>query len=114
MTAVASLPHWDLTDVWPSPSSPQFAAAQEHAGAAVTRLDVLYDERGVGTVAPHPPSAEEVADVEEVLTTTNEVLRQLQRVGTYLLAHVATDATDAVAQTMLSRLQLDQARVNAL
>ncbi len=112
MTAV--LPRWDVSDVFASPSSPAFAAAQEEAAASVTRLGALYDEVGVGTVEPHEPAADEVAAFERVLAATNDTLRQLQRLNTYLLAHVATDARDDVAQGLVSRLQQDQARVNAL
>ena len=108
------LPRWDVSDLWPSPSSREFASAHEEASAAVTRLAALYDEVGVGTVDPHPPTAGEVAAFDRVLAATNDVLRQLDRVDTYLLAYIATDSRNDRAQAMDSRLQQDSAKVNAL
>jgi len=108
------LPRWDVSDLWPSPSSREFASAHEEASAAVARLAALYDDVGVGTVDPHPPSADEVAAFERVLTATNAVLRQLARIETYLLSYISTDSRNNSAQAMGSRIQQDWARVNAL
>src|SRR5262245_40931234 len=108
------VPRWDVSDLWPSPASREFAVAHEEASADVTRLSALYDEAGVGSVEPHAPSAAEVADFERVLAATNATMRELARVSTYLLAHVATDSRDDVAQAMASRLDHDTARLSSL
>ena len=50
------LPRWDVTDVFPSLQSRELTAAREQLGADIVRLVNLYDEHGVGEVAPHSPS----------------------------------------------------------
>src|SRR5688572_24433612 len=108
------LPRWDVSDLWSSPRSAAYAAAREAAAADVTRLAALYDDLGVGTIAPHAPDPDEVAGFERVLAATNEVLGQLQRLSAYVTAYTAVDATDQVAQAEASSLQVDAARVAAL
>jgi oligoendopeptidase F len=108
------LPRWDVTDVFPSPDSREYAAADEAVGASVARLGALFDQHGIGTVEPHAPTPDELVALEEVLAATNDVLDQLRVLGSYLLAFVSTDAGDDLAQGMLSRLQPHNAQLGAL
>ena len=75
MTDTSTLPRWDPTALFPSLESREFAAAHEGLGADVARLVALYDEHGVGEVAAHAPTAEEVAAFEAVIDATNAVER---------------------------------------
>lgn len=107
-------PRWDVTDVFPSLSSPAFAFAHEALDADVGRLVALYDELGIGAVVPGPPSAADRAALDQVLTATNAAMSAHQRLRVYATAHLATDSRDAVAQAVASQLQRAEATLRQL
>ncbi|HVM63722.1 MAG TPA: M3 family oligoendopeptidase [Acidimicrobiales bacterium] len=110
----ATLPRWDISSVFPSLTSREFASAHEAFSAGVSRLQALYDERGVRSGPPRSPSAADVAAVEDVIAETNAVLEQARLLGAYLNAIVTTDARDDAAACVRSQLQAEQAPLDAL
>jgi pepF/M3 family oligoendopeptidase len=58
---------------------------------------------------PRPHSETDFAAAEEVLTATNTALDDLDALGAEVYAYVSTDATNASAQAMLSRLERHEA-----
>jgi oligoendopeptidase F len=100
-----ALPHWDMTSVYPSPGSREFASAQEALGASLARLVALYDRHGVRAGEPHPPSDAEIEALEEVLAATNDLQTETRTVTAYLHAFVTTDASDQVAARLTSQIQ---------
>jgi pepF/M3 family oligoendopeptidase len=108
-----ALPRWDLTTIYPSPTSRDFAAAHEALQADVARLQSLYDRHDVrGGDRPVDDAA--VGAVEEILTATNDVLDQSRTLNAFLYASVTADASDDVAQALTTRLQADLARLSTL
>ena len=103
MTAL-ELPRWDVSAYFPALDSREFAAAEEQAGADVARLVALYDRHDVrgGDKALDEAA---VAAFDEVVGATNEVHEQLQRLRTFVHAHLSTDSRDHAAQAAMSRLQ---------
>jgi oligoendopeptidase F len=110
----STLPRWDVSSVFPSLTSREFAAAHEALGAAVTRLRALYDEHDVRAGEQRAPSPADVAALEEVITETNAVLESVRLVNAYLHALVTTDARDDDAARSRSQLQAEQAPLDAL
>jgi len=110
----ALLPRWDVSDVFPGLGSRELADAHERVGADLTRLVALYDENGVGDVAPHAPSAEEIAAFEAVLSETNDVTTRYITLRAYAFSHVATDSRDAAGQALLSELMARSATLSQL
>ncbi|MEY2398357.1 MAG: hypothetical protein QOJ00_1531 [Actinomycetota bacterium] len=110
----AALPHWDLSDIYPSLSSREYAAAREAFGAGVVRLEALFGEHDVrgGDHLDVTPAAVEA--FEASLGGANEVLNELRRVNAYISSFVTTDARDDEAQAELSGLQQDAARLGKL
>jgi oligoendopeptidase F len=120
---VAALPRWDVTDVFTSIGSREYAAAREELGASLHRLTGLYDEhdvRGTDTddhdpaAAPIPATAANAKAVDDVIAATNGVLDQVRRLVAYLSSFVSTDARDDLAQGELSQLQAELATLQLL
>ena len=108
-----ALPRWDVTDVFPSLSSREFAAARESLGADIARLAALYDERDVrGGSEIDADKAAEIA--EEVLPATNDVLDAQRRLQAFVSSFVTTDARDEAAQRELASLQGSLAELSKL
>jgi oligoendopeptidase F len=109
-----ALPHWDLSDLYPSLASREYAAAREAFGAEVVRLEALYDEHDVRGGDPLEVDDKTVAAFEAAIEGTNGILNQLRTVNAYISSFVTTDARDDAAQAELSGLQKDQAQLGKL
>ena len=96
-----ALPRWDVSSYFPAVDSREFTDAEERFGADVGRLSALYERHDVRADS----TVTDPAAVDEVLTETNMVLAQLATLRAYLNAFVSTDATDALAQAAMSRLE---------
>ena len=112
---VATLPRWDVTDVFPSITSREYAAAREALGASLTRLAGLYDEHDVrGGGEPLPADDANARLVDDVIVATNGVLDDVRRLFAYLSSFVSTDARDDAAQGELSALQAELSALQLL
>jgi pepF/M3 family oligoendopeptidase len=110
----ATLPRWDISTVFPSLTSREFAAAHEALGASVVRLCALYDERGIAAGPARQPGTDDLAAVEEVVAETNAVLESVRLLNAYLNALVTTDAADDEAARLRSHVQAQQAPLDAM
>ncbi len=113
MTAT-DLPRWDLTDLFPTIGSREYAAAREELGADITRLTALYDEHDVRGGEGRLVDDEAVSAFEAVLDETNEVMERIRLLGSYLNSFVTTDARDDLAQGELSQLQAELSQIARL
>ena len=109
-----TLPHWDLSDLYPSLDSREYAAAREAFGAEVVRLEALYDDRDIRGGDPLDVTDDTVSAFEDAIEGANGVLNQLRTVNAYISSFVTTDARNDAAQAELSGLQRDQARLGKL
>src|SRR5690349_3507238 len=109
-----ALPHWDLSDLYPSLESREYAAAREVFGAEVVRLEALYDDKDVRGGDALAFNDDTVAAFEAALDGMNGVLNQLRTVNAYISSFVTTDARDDAAQAELSGLQKDSAQLAKL
>jgi oligoendopeptidase F len=110
----ATLPRWDVSTIFPSLASREFAAAHEALGASVLRLRALYDERGITAGPERPPGPGDLAVLDEVIAETNAVLESVRLVNAYLNALVTTDAADDDAARVRSLVLTQQAPLDAL
>ena len=108
-----ALPRWDVSDVFPSLTSREYASARESLGADIARLAALFDERDVrgGTEIDADKAA---AIAEEILPATNDVLDAQRRLQAFASSFVTTDARDEVAQRELAALQGTYAELTKL
>ena len=104
-TLVERLPHWDMSVVYPSLDSPEFAAAFDGVMAGIGELARLYDAHNVRRGAAGPVDAALAAAIDEVLTRTNAFYTRYETVEAYIYAFVATEATNELAQARASTLR---------
>lgn len=104
-TTTSSLPHWNMSVVYPSLDSPEFAQAFEQCAQKIAQLRQLFDERHI-----HRQDAVTVDDVlaqtlETVVQQYNAVLDLHQAVSTYIRCFVNTNSHDNLAQARMSELE---------
>jgi pepF/M3 family oligoendopeptidase len=107
-------PRWDISSVFPSLVSREFAAAHEAFSTGVARLQALYDQRGVGSGPKRALEPPDIAALEEVIAETNAVLEAARLLTAYLQAIVTTDARDDDAARLRSQVQAENAPLDAL
>ncbi len=98
-----TLPHWDLTPLFPSLDSPEFRAAWEDLAARIENLEALLDRHEVG---PRPMRGSDAVAFREVSTAQNEMLEAFLPIRAFVAAQVHTDSTNQAAQAQLSELRL--------
>jgi oligoendopeptidase F len=113
MTAT-ELPRWDVTDVFPSIGSREFASAREQLGAGLVRLTALYDEHDVRAGDDKQVDDATVAAFDEVVGATNELMEEVRLLGAFLSSYVSTDSRDALASGEQSALQAELAQLARL
>jgi oligoendopeptidase F len=100
-----NVPRWDMSGVFQSLDSREFAAAQEALDADLERLTNLYDQHDVRHGEPGSPTADQLAAFDEIVAATNALLEQVRTLSAYLSAFVTTDARNDQAATLYSQLQ---------
>lgn len=100
-----SLPHWDMTPVYPGLESPEFAQGCAEIVAAIAQLVALFDTHQVAEKPAVPLDDATVQAFEAVLTQYNATLMQSRTIFTYLNCLVSVNTRDTLAQARLSELQ---------
>lgn len=105
MTAISTLPHWDMAVVYPGLESPEFsrgfAAVQSDIDAALA----LFDTHSIDKRAHAPLDAALIATFKQVVDTLNHLFERATTVRAYIYSFVATDSRDTLAQARLSAFQ---------
>ena len=113
-TASSTLPHWDMSVVFPGLESPEFEAASKSAVQDIDELEELFDRHGIALREAAPLDDETVRAFDEVITRFNAVLETRLTLSAYINAFVATDSRDTVAQAKLSESQQQGVRLSKL
>jgi len=101
----SKLPHWDVSAVYPSLDSPEFAEGFRTTTESITALARLFDEHHIAVSEPEGPVMPNVGVFETMLARLNEVLARVHTLGAYISAFVSTDSRDTLAQARQSELQ---------
>ncbi len=113
--SAAALPHWDVSTVFPSLSSPEFAAGFAAVVARVDDLAALFDQLGVERKATmRAPDDKTGAEVEQAINALNETMAPYRTLSAYINAFVTTDSRDTLAQARQSELQRQGVRLAQL
>jgi len=109
-----ALPRWSVADVHQSFDARSFTDAMEAAGAGVTRLEALFEERNVRAITPRPVQPADGETADSVISTFNNVVEAQEILGAYIYATVSTDSRNERAQGLLSEMETLDARVSPL
>ena len=109
------LPHWDMNVVFPGLDSPEFAQGFERAIVQVDALQALFDAHDIGNPGVDVHFSEEtVAVFEAVLVQINETMDGITELGSYVSSFITTDSRNDLAQSAMSRIQLQGVRLSKL
>src|SRR5436190_6517910 len=118
MTVIApvqqTLPHWDLSNVYPALDSPEFLAAVDDLTQKLDGLERFLDEHQVGRGHPAAAPTQMEAVASGYLTQTNALLIVSGTLGAYVRAIVATDSYHTAARRWLSKLEQLGVRLRSL
>ena len=110
--AAEALPHWDLSDVYPSLESDEFAQAVAELNQQLDALEAYLDQHRItrttnGSGAGLAPlgAAAMAAVVNGGLERFNRLMRLSTTVQTYVRGFVATDSFNTQARRWQSRLE---------
>jgi pepF/M3 family oligoendopeptidase len=106
MSFVKTLPHWDMTVVYPSMDSPEFAEGFSSVVHDINDLAKLFDTHQIMKQAS-PPSLDDhtVQAFQTVIQRYNAVLEAKRTLSAYITCFVTTNSHDTLAQARLSELQ---------
>ncbi|MFK8025198.1 MAG: M3 family oligoendopeptidase [Ilumatobacter sp.] len=108
------LPRWSVADVHESFAARSFVDAKERVGADVDRLVALFDEHDVRGGERRAPAQGDGDTADTVINEFNRVSAEIDELGAYIYASVATDTRDAEAQANLSELEPADAKLRPL
>ena len=101
----SALPHWDMTSIFPSLSSPEFREALENARVALTDLAEYFDEWDVRKRSQGRVDETVVEQFETATHWINTLLRDMRVVGSYVNCFVTTDANNDLAQSTMAEIR---------
>lgn len=110
---VSSLPHWDLSNVYPGLDSPEFNRDFQSFFDEIEALTAVFDEHGI-QVGQTPDADQAVALFETLLGQYDRLLNRQRTLNAYVASFVTTDSRNALAQAKLSELQAHASKLSLL
>lgn len=114
MSTVQTLPHWDMSVVYPSLNSPEFDQGFAHFTEQVADLVKLFDEKSIQAGPARTLDDATVATFETVTARYNAVLEETTTLNAYLGCFVTTNTQDTLAQARYSEFQQQAIKLSLL
>lgn len=105
MSIVSTLPHWDMTVVYPSMESQEFARGYSSVVQDIDELAHLFDMRHIDGQPTAPLSDATIKTFETIIERFNVVLEATSTLSTYIMCFITTNTQDSLAQAKMSELQ---------
>ncbi len=105
MTATQTLPHWDMTVVFPSMESQAFQEGFARVVQDIRDLAQLFDRHAIAKQDILAINDETVSAFESVLQRYNAVLEESRTLNAYINCFVTTNTLDTLAQAKMSEFQ---------
>ena len=109
-----TLPHWDMTVVYPALDSPEFNHDLTATRQAFDTMTSLFDRLGIDRRDQQSTDDAAVAAFETVVPALNELLEQFSTLRAYVYSFVATDSRNDQAQATFSMLMREGVRLTKL
>lgn len=100
-----TLPHWDLSVVYPSLDSPEFAEGFQQIKQQVSDLKSLFDQAAIQRSENQVLDSATIATFETVTNAFNQTQDAMMTNFSYVMGFVATDTRDTLAQARFSEMQ---------
>jgi pepF/M3 family oligoendopeptidase len=100
-----TLPHWDMTTVFPALDSKEFADSFTALGESISVLEKAFDDAGIRRAESPDVDARTVAAFDEVVTRSNEIEERMRVIRAYVYSFITTEAGNDTAQARFSELQ---------
>lgn len=114
MSTTQTLPHWDMTVIYPGLDSPEFDQGFAHFAQQVAELVQLFNTLNIQAQAAQELSDETVRTFETVTTRLNDVLETTTTLGAYLSCFVTTNTQDTLAAARYSEFQQQAVKLSLL
>ncbi|HET8846456.1 MAG TPA: M3 family oligoendopeptidase [Ktedonobacteraceae bacterium] len=114
MSTAKTLPHWDMTVVYPGLDSPEFDQGFANFTQQIADLVKLFDEQGIQARPASDLTDPLISAFETVTTRYNSMLEEATTLGAYLSCFVTTNTQDTLAQARFSEFQQQAARLSLL
>ncbi|MGO8946291.1 MAG: M3 family oligoendopeptidase [Ktedonobacterales bacterium] len=105
-----SLPHWDMSDIFPGLESPEFQQGFQEVETSIAALNDFFG----GIEQKDATQSDLVTAFPEVIERYNSVLARVQTMGAYITAFVSTNSRDTLAQARQSEFQQQTTRLYKL
>lgn len=104
---LGTLPHWDLSNVYPSLESKEFTEAIDQSKAQLDELDSYMSERSIHRAGPRPEDSAELAEtIGGYVDRMNALLQLFGTLGAYVHSFVSTDSYNTTAKRIESELEV--------
>ncbi|MBF6614870.1 MAG: oligoendopeptidase F, partial [Chloroflexi bacterium] len=122
VATTGTLPHWDMTVVYPSLESPEFDEGFRSVVEEISALSVLFDKYQIGEQQGQQGQLgqqsalddQTVGRFDDVINHYNQVLDKTHTLSAYIESFVSTNSRDDTAQAKLSELQQHTVRLSQL
>jgi pepF/M3 family oligoendopeptidase len=109
-----SLPHWNLSNIYPSLDSAEFTDSFQQSIAQIDALEALFTQYNIG-LEPHRVVDHDVVKlVEQIITGFGELVERLSTLMAYIHGFISTDSRNSLAHARQSELQAQLVRVSLL
>ncbi|MGB2894795.1 MAG: M3 family oligoendopeptidase [Anaerolineales bacterium] len=96
---LGTLPHWDLSNIYPSLESNEVDSAVEDLRERIKRLDQFLEKEKISRKGEMPSSIERTAMlVSEYLQMTNDILALSGTIGAFFHGYISTDSFNTLAK----------------
>jgi oligoendopeptidase F len=114
MSTVKTLPHWDMSVVYPGLDSPEFDQGFAGFARRVANLIQLFDAHSISAQPAQELNETIISTFETATARFNEVLEEATTLGAYLGCFVTTNTQDTLAQACYSEFQQQAVKLSLL
>lgn len=108
-------PRWDVTVLYPSLESDEFAAAFARTISAIKDLVARFDRDGIARVeTASATDSALIARFESLVSVYNQTLEAMTTLRAYVMAFVTTDSRNSLAQARMSELRRENVSLGLL
>lgn len=108
------LPHWDMTPVFPSLDSREFASAFDQLVASIAQLKAVFDEANIRKTSESAVDESTLDSFETIIGLMNDVADRFRTLRAYVHSFVTTEAQNDLAQARNSELQMHAVETDKL